>query len=175
MKLAEKTDCGRVSWITGLSGAGKTTLARALIKKIPEAILLDGDDLREVLGATSTGFDAESRKRLALIYSRFAGLLAKQGKTVIVATISLFHEVHKLNHENLPRYLEVFLDVPEDIRRLRDPKGLYAGEKSGKVTRMAGSELKVDFPRRPDLVLSGEYKVDEAVWKILKICKYLFK
>ena len=86
-----QTHAGRVVWITGLSGSGKTTLARALLEAVPDAILLDGDELRYVLGSTAKGFDAESRKRLALTYARLAEVLSKQGKTVLVATKSLFH------------------------------------------------------------------------------------
>ena len=115
---------GRVVWITGLSGAGKTTLARALQRALPGSLLLDGDELREALGASGHGFDAESRRRLALTYARLAGRLARQGATVIVATISLFHDLHAWNRANLPGYVEIFLDVPEDDRRGRDPKGL---------------------------------------------------
>ena len=56
---------GRVFWITGLSGAGKSTLARALQARLPQSILLDGDELRAVLGATASSFDRESRLELA--------------------------------------------------------------------------------------------------------------
>ena len=62
---------GRVIWITGLSGAGKSTLARALMPYLPGAVLLDGDELRAVLGTPHTGFDRQSRLALALIYARF--------------------------------------------------------------------------------------------------------
>ena len=158
---------GRVIWITGLSGAGKTTLARALWPHLPDAILLDGDELREVLAATGTGFDAASRKALALTYARFARLLARQGRTVMVATISLFHEVHAWNRENLPGYLEVFLDVPEDVRRARDPKGLYAAERQGVVRQMAGGETHVEVPLTPDVRLDASLSLEESVRRVL--------
>lgn len=159
---------GRVIWITGLSGAGKSTLARALAARLPHAVLLDGDDLRAVLGATSSSFDRDGRLALAQTYARLCKLLADQGHTVIIATISLFHEIHAWNRENLPGYLEVFLDVPEEVRRKRDPKGLYAAEKAGKVRHMAGAETAVDFPQSPHIVLpTAELTLEECVQKII--------
>lgn len=168
MPFSEKTSGGRVIWITGLSGAGKTTLARALLEHLPGAILLDGDELREALGASDSGFDAASRKKLALTYARLAGLLASQGVTVVIATISLFHDVHAWNRAHLPGYLEVFLDVPETVRRRRDPKGLYAAEQAGRVTAMAGGETRVELPRSPHLRLDGSQSLEEAVLRVLE-------
>ena len=156
---------GRVFWITGLSGAGKTTLAKALQKAVPGSLLLDGDELREALGSESRGFDAESRRQLALSYARLAGLLARQGATVIVATISLFHELHAWNRANLPGYMEIFLDVPEAVRRRRDPKGLYAAN----VPHMTGREVKAELPLAPHLRLDGSEKLEGAVALVLEL------
>lgn len=167
MKSAEKTASGRVIWITGLSGAGKTTLARALLPHLPHAILLDGDEMREALGELGGGFDAASRKRLALTYARWARLLARQGFTVIVATISLFHEVHAWNREHLPNYLEVFLDVSEDMRRKRDPKGLYKGQARGQVSEMAGIETQVELPLCPHVHLAQDCALKHSVAEVL--------
>lgn len=159
---------GRVLWITGLSGAGKSTLARALCARLPQSILLDGDALRSVLGATTSAFDRAGRLGLAQTYARLCGLLAEQGYTVVIATISLFHEIHAWNRENLPGYVEIFLDVPEDVRRKRDPKGLYAAEQAGTVRQMAGAETPVDFPIAPDLVLpTGELPLEACVEAVL--------
>ncbi len=167
ISFSERRPGGRVVWITGLSGAGKTTLARALLERLPGAVLLDGDELREALGTANAGFDADSRKKLALTYARLAGLLARQGMTVVVATISCFYEVHAWNRENLPGYLEVFLDVPEELRRRRDPKGLYAAEKAGGTAGMAGSRLPVEVPRNPHIRLDETVSIPAAVRRIL--------
>lgn len=160
---------GRVIWITGLSGAGKTTVAKALAVKLPGSILLDGDSLREVLGCAASGFDYESRKALALTYARLAKMLAEQGATVIVATISLFHDVHAWNRQNLPGYLEVFLDIPAEVRQARDPKGLYAGEKKGAVSNMAGSGVAIEYPLNPDVVLTEPDTLEDSLKKILEV------
>lgn len=158
---------GRVIWITGLSGAGKTTLAGAVAGALPGSILLDGDTMRSVLGSQSADYDVEGRKRLAFTYARLANMLASQGFTVIVATISLFHEVHAWNRANMPAYMEVFLDVPASVRESRDPKGLYAGAKKGCVKNMAGGGVSVEFPLQPDLVLTEKDTVEAAMATIL--------
>lgn len=169
LTMATGKNDGRVIWITGLSGAGKTTLARALAARLPHAVLLDGDDLRAVLGATASGFDRSSRLALAQTYARFCKLLADQGHTVVIATISLFHEIHAWNRENLPGYLEVFLDVPEAVRRRRDPKGLYAAEQNGTVRHMAGAETTVDIPRSPDLILpTAELPLEDCAARVMR-------
>ncbi len=170
MDMAAQT--GRVFWITGLSGAGKSTLARALQARLPQSILLDGDELRAVLGATRSGFDRESRLELARTYARLCKLLAGQGHTVIMATISLFHEIHAWNRENLPGYREIFLDVPEDVRRRRDPKGLYAAAQTGSVRQMAGAETPVDMPEAPHLVLpTASLSLDDCVAAVLRLAE----
>ncbi len=166
--MTEQT--GRVFWITGLSGAGKSTLARALQARLSPSILLDGDELRAVLGATRSGFDRQSRLELAATYARFCKLLAEQGHTVIIATISLFHEIHAWNRENLPGYREIFLDVPEKVRRQRDPKGLYAAAQAGAVRQMAGTETPVDLPRDPHLVLhTDRLSLEDCVAAVLRL------
>ena len=159
----QRKNQGRVIWITGLSGAGKTTLARALQEKLPHSILLDGDEMREALIDLAGGFDRESRRRLAFTYARWANLLAKQGSTVIVATISLYHDLHAWNREHLPGYLEVFLDVPEEIRRKRDPKGLYHQN----VPQMVGSDNADIRPLSSDITLTYPFELEEGMQSIL--------
>lgn len=170
MPISDNTSNGRVIWITGLSGAGKTTLARAMLKQLPGAILLDGDELREVLGALKCGFDTESRKKLAQTYACLARLLARQGQTVIVSTISLFHDIHAWNRKNLPGYFEVFLNVSEDVLRKRDAKGLYAKEQTGEVLNMVGSRLTAEFPEHPHIILNETVPIEKAVQSILAAC-----
>lgn len=117
-----------------------------------------------MLGADGQGFDAHSRRRLALTYARLAGLLARQGATVIVATISLFHELHAWNRAHLPGYVEIFLDVPEEVRRARDPKGLYAAN----ARNMAGNEVPVELPLEPHLRLDGSQSLEKALGMVVE-------
>ena len=104
---------GRVIWITGLSGAGKTTLARELIQRLQECesqpILLDGDILRNLLQVSENVLDSHSRKariKLALKYAQMCRLLSDQGFIVVIATISMFDELYAWNRENITNYFE---------------------------------------------------------------------
>jgi len=151
---------GRVVWITGLSGAGKSTLAEATVRLLrgqgKAVILLDGDDLREVFGAAEASPEnhgRQARLSLALQYARLCRALARQNLTVIVATISLFKEVHQWNRINLPNYFEVYLKVPLDELRRRDPKGIYRRFDAGHLANVAGLDLAVDEPTAPDLIV----------------------
>ena len=143
----------KVIWITGLSGAGKTTLASSLTKKIREnggvVVMLDGDTLREVFSDDFSNEDdpysRENRLKLAYKYSRLCKLISKQGATVVIATISLFKEIHEWNRAEIEGYVEIFLDVCLSTLAQRDVKGIYKSNEN-----IAGVNIEVDLPINPD-------------------------
>ncbi len=165
---------GRVVWITGLSGSGKTTVARllkaALEMRGRAVVLLDGDELRAFM-PLGDRFDRDSRLSLALSYGGLCRLIAEQGFTVICATISMRREVHEWNRLNIPNYVEVFLDVAPEVRAARDPKRYYARIQGGGLTEFAGHDLGVDFPAAPDLHLtpSPEEEPEQTMERILAL------
>ncbi|MDQ2104239.1 adenylyl-sulfate kinase [Azospirillum isscasi] len=151
---------GLVVWITGLSGAGKTTVAGLLAPCFQEAgrpcVTLDGDHLRALLRnelGLETGHDREQRLTLARLYGRLCQAVATRGCDVLCATVSMFHDVRAWNRAHIPNYLEVYLRVPLDELRRRDPKGLYARSAAGEVAGMVGVEVPAEEPSRPDLVI----------------------
>ena len=156
---------GIVVWITGLSGAGKTTISRRVAELIRQrgdnCILLDGDDIRRAFPQVQSGHDRESRLVNAHRNSGLAKLLADQGHIVIFATMSLFSEVQKWNRENFPAYLEVFVDVPMDILKERDFNGLYSRAEQGLIENVVGVQLAYDLPERPDLVIDNSGDITE--------------
>jgi adenylylsulfate kinase len=150
---------GKVVWISGLSGAGKTTLAHELVARLRAeghaVVQLDGDELREVFGATAANAQnhgREGRLALAMQYAHLCRVIASQGLTVVIATISLFREVHAWNRENLPGYFEVYLKVPLEELRRRDPKEIYCRFDAGELSNVAGLDLPFDEPEAADWV-----------------------
>ena len=161
-----------VYWLTGLSGAGKSTLCRRLATHLREEgraiVMLDGDQMREILGATAA-HTREERLQLTMGYARLCRLIASQGIDVAIATISLFGEVHEWNRINLPGYVEIFLDVPLSELARRDPKGIYARSAGGALKNVAGVDLPVDYPKAPDVALTWRqgWTVDDAFNELL--------
>lgn len=119
-------------------------------------VLLDGDQLRDVLGAVEAkalNHGREARLALAMRYAKLCQLIAEQGVTVVIATISLFREVHAWNRLNLPGYFEVYLKVPLEELRRRDPKGIYRRFDAGELSHVAGLDLQVDEPDAADWIV----------------------
>ena len=161
---------GQVIWITGLSGAGKTTVAEQLTLHIREGglqpILLDGDILRDLFKNTeviSETYNREARIKLALKYAHICKILSSQSFTVIIATVSMFREVYAWNRANLPNYFEVYLKVSLDELRLRDPKKIYQRYDAGELNNVAGLDLCIDEPMEPHVTL--DYEKQPFLWK----------
>lgn len=149
-----------VVWITGLSGAGKSTIARQLVSELRvgggSPVLLDGDEVRDAISDPTVGHDRTSRLANAYRICRLARLISTQGFTVVVATMSLFKEVHDWNRRNLPNYFEVFVEVSLETLRQRDARGLYSRAAQGKATNVVGLDLEFDRPTTPHLTLRNE-------------------
>lgn len=160
MQSQKNLASGSVVWITGLSGAGKSTLAFEVANRLRApgnaVVMLDGDELREVFGAAATNAQnhgREGRLALAFQYAHLCRVIAGQGLTVVIATISLFREIHTWNRANLPGYFEVYLKVPLEELRRRDPKGIYRRFDAGEITDVAGLDLPINEPEEADWVV----------------------
>ncbi len=173
---AEAQACsGHVFWITGLSGAGKTTVGRELWRRLRAAgrsvFFLDGDALREAV-AEDLGHSTADRRKSAMRNARLCKLLSSQGQDVVCPTISMFHKVQRWNRENIPGYREIYLRVPLDELQRRDSKGIYAGAHRGDLRDVVGLDVPAELPEAPDLTLDnfGELDSMAAVDRIWREC-----
>ncbi|MDP6691470.1 MAG: adenylyl-sulfate kinase [Alphaproteobacteria bacterium] len=147
-------------WITGLSAVGKTSTAETVVEQLRAsgevAVMLDGDAVRDIVRDASTGHDRDSRIANAYRICRLAQFMAKQDLIVVVATMSLFHEIHHWNRDNLPGYFEVLIEADLETLRARDFKGVYGGADGGEARNVVGVDLAVEFPEKPNLVLDND-------------------
>jgi len=161
-----------VIWLTGLPGAGKTTIAKLLLKALrdkgSQAILLDGDQLRDAL--QNKTYDINSRKDLALTYSRLAKMFSEQGSIAICATVSMFDSVRTWNAENIQSYFEVYIKVSNDVLKQRNQKNLYSSASTGEISNVHGFDLAVEEPKAPDITLinDGDWAPEVLVNEILR-------
>ncbi len=151
---------GRVIWLTGMSGAGKSTLSIEVVKRIRSldkcVVFLDGDELREILNSAEVNaknHGRDVRLKLAFQYAKLCWMIANQGINVVIATISLFKEVHNWNRINLLGYFEVYLKVPLEELRRRDPKSIYSRFDAGEISNVSGLDLPIDEPEAADWVI----------------------
>ena len=166
---------GSTVWLTGLSGAGKSTIARSLETMLVSAgraaYVLDGDNLRHGL-SSDLGFSASDRNENVRRVGEVAALFADASVVAIVAMISPYRAARdqvRERHQSLGlAFLEVFVDTPIEECRRRDPKGLYARAGAGEITGLSGVDDPYEPPLHPDLHLpGGTAPVDDLVGRIL--------
>ncbi|WP_183434214.1 adenylyl-sulfate kinase [Methylobacterium sp. R2-1] len=147
-----------IAWLTGLSGAGKSTIADAVDRGLTEAgrstMVLDGDNLRQGLNR-DLGFTAADRVENIRRAAEAARLMADAGLVVIVSLISPFRAERATARAiagDIP-FLEVFIDTPLSVCEARDPKGLYDRARAGKIPNFTGISAPYEVPEAPDLAL----------------------
>jgi bifunctional enzyme CysN/CysC len=163
-----------VVWLTGLSGAGKSTIADALEKRLHargvHTYLLDGDNVRHGLNK-DLGFTAPDRVENVRRVAEVARLMADAGLLVIVALISPFAAERQMARELMPtgEFIEVFVRAPLAVVEQRDTKGLYAKARRGELKNFTGIDSPYEVPTTPELVLDTEcLDVDAAADQLLQ-------
>jgi adenylyl-sulfate kinase len=164
---------GAIVWLTGLSGAGKSTIAveleRALFDEGRQVYVIDGDNLRHGLCA-GLGFSIEDRIENIRRAGEVAALLADAGVIVIAALISPFRAGRDAVGAAAPagRFLEVYVNAPIEICEARDTKGLYAQARAGQIEAFTGISSPYEPPLAPALELHTDRQtVAECVGAIL--------
>ena len=147
-----------VVWLTGLSGAGKTTIAEAIVRaakpRIRELVLIDGDVIRNLFGAR-LGFDESARKLQIGRIQQLALFLASQDIVVIVAALYSHPDLLRWNRANLPGYFEVYVSTPLAVVEQRNTKQLYAKARAGEIDNVVGIDIPWHAPEHADMLIDS--------------------
>jgi bifunctional enzyme CysN/CysC len=167
---------GAVVWLTGLSGAGKSTVAQALERELflrgMHTYVLDGDNIRHGLNS-NLGFAPDDRVENIRRVSEVAKLMADAGTVVITAFISPYRmdrsRAREIALEGNAEFIEVFVDAPLEVCEARDPKNLYKKARAGQIREFTGIDAPYEAPEDPEIVVrTDQQSVDESVATILE-------
>jgi len=167
---------GAVVWLTGLSGAGKSTIAQALERELfhraVHTYVLDGDNIRHGLNS-NLGFAPEDRVENIRRVSEVAKLMADAGTVVVTAFISPYRmdrrRAREIALEGNAEFIEVFVDAPLEVCETRDPKNLYKKARAGEIRDFTGIGAPYEAPEDPEIVVhTDQQTVDESVTTILE-------
>lgn len=167
---------GLILWLTGLSGAGKTTIALSVAQEMRsrnyKLELLDGDVVRTNL-SQGLGFSKQDRdiniRRIGFV----ANLLSRNGIIVIVAAISPYREVREELRQTTTNFVEVYVQAPLAVCESRDVKGLYAKAKTGQIKNFTGISDPYEEPLNPEIIcLTDQFTVEQCVYQIISYLEY---
>ena len=164
----------KVLWFTGLSGAGKSTVANQVEKRLHaqgvHTFLLDGDNVRHGLNR-DLGFTDEDRVENIRRVAEVARLMVDAGLVVLVSFISPFRAERQMARERFEagEFIEVFVDVPLEVAEARDVKGLYRKARAGQIPNFTGIDSPYEAPESPELHLRADAdSVPAMVEQVLK-------
>jgi adenylylsulfate kinase len=168
---------GFTLWFTGLSGAGKTTVAEIVEKELRErgtrVEVLDGDIVRTNL-SKGLGFSREDRITNVLRIGFVANLLTRNGVGVIVSAISPYKESRDQVRRRIIDFIEVFVDAPLEVCAERDVKGLYKKAYSGEIPQFTGVSDPYEPPVAPELTLkTDEEDPHESARRVIERLEFL--
>ena len=167
---------GAVVWFTGLSGAGKSTIAQALERELfgrgMQTYVLDGDNIRHGLNS-NLGFSPEDRVENIRRVSEVAKLMADSGVVAITAFISPYRmdrrRAREIALEGNAEFVEVFVDAPLEVCEARDPKNLYKKARAGEIREFTGIDAPYEPPEDAEIVVrTDQQTVNESVAVILE-------
>jgi bifunctional enzyme CysN/CysC len=164
-------------WFTGLSGAGKSTIANLVEKKLFHmgfhTYLLDGDNVRHGLNK-DLGFTAEDRVENIRRIAEVARLMLDAGLIVLTAFISPFRTERRMARGLAERdeFIEVFVDAPLRVAEQRDPKGLYKKARRGEIKNFTGLDSPYEVPEAPEIaLLTAAITPEEAAERVIAVLR----
>lgn len=165
---------GFILWLTGLSGAGKSMIAKGLEGELKERGLLvevlDDGAVRKTF-SKGLGFSREDRDTYVRRIGFVANQISQNGAAVIVASISPYRDVRNELKKTTANFIEVYVNAPLEVCEMRDVKGLYAMARVGEIQAFTGIDAPYEEPLNPDIVC---YTAEEIVEKsISKVAAFL--
>jgi len=163
-----------VIWLTGISGAGKSTIANALDKKLHSmgrhTYVLDGDNVRNGLCEDLCFTDEDRRENIRRV-AEVAKLMVDAGLIVITAFISPFREDRRTARDLFEdgEFIEVFVNTPIKVAESRDVKGFYKKAKEGKIANFTGLDSIYESPREAELTFGGSDNIAQLIEKIIAV------
>lgn len=155
MKKKINNKFGIVFWITGLSGSGKSSLAKKIYPQIKKnfgpTIIIHGDEFRKIFNLN--GYSKNDRFEIGKKYSNFCKVITKQKINIIFAVVGLFHSLHSYNKRIHKNYVEIF--IKSNIDQLKDMKKKMFYKK--KTKNVWGIDLMPEFPKNPDVILNNKF------------------
>lgn len=162
---------GAILWLTGLSGAGKTTIALCVAQELQrqnyQVEVLDGDVIRTHL-SHELGFSKQDRDINVRRIGFVANLLSRHGIIVIVAAISPYREIREELRHTTTNFIEVYVKAPLAVCESRDVKGLYAKAKAGQIKHFTGISDPYEEPINPEIICqTDKFTIEQCVNQVL--------
>ena len=151
-----KNNKGTLFWVTGLSGSGKTQIAKKILPKVIKnygpTILLSGDDLRKIFNLKDYSY--EGRFETVMKYCKLSKFITSQNINVILAVIGMRHGLRDWNHKNIKNYIKIYIKA--DIKTIIDQgkKRIYHQNEKNIV----GIDVKFEYPKKPHITLHNNFK-----------------
>jgi adenylylsulfate kinase len=158
-------------WLTGLPGAGKSTISSLLTSRLADrgvaVARLDGDEVRRE-ALYNLGFSRSDRDTNIRVIGFVAATLNRHGVPAVVSVISPYRETRAEVRKKIDRFIEVYVRCPVEVCIQRDPKGLYKKALAGEISGMTGLDDPYEEPEEPEIVVSTDkYSAEECADQIL--------
>ena len=172
-KIKLKKNKGILFWVTGLSGSGKTRIAKKIVKDITKSygktIVLSGDDIRNIFKLR--GYSYKERLNTVFKYCKLAKKITSQNVNVILAVIGMMDKLRNWNRKNQKNYVEIF--IKSDLKKIIKAKKKKLYHK--KISKIVGIDIKPEFPKKPHIKVVNDFDKDinylakEVIRKINKL------
>ena len=166
--MAREDHSGFAVWITGLPASGKSTVAAALAGELRrlnvDATILESDALRKILSQTPQ-YDDQEREYFYSSLAFIGRVLTEHGISVIFDATANRRSYRERARQQIPKFVEVFIDCPLDVCIRRDPKGIYRKAQQGEAAHVPGLQTRYEAPQNADLVIRGDQADPEQAAK----------